>query len=291
MFKLNNIKNTIIFFAAALSISILFACSSPAEVNVADYGNDDEAIYEAISIVADGGIVNLPPVSYINEPILVDKRVTIRGEGHTMSLSGGAATIAYKTEYCSGPAFIVVIDGVVVENFYLRGEPGNIDCGIRVNASRFTARNMTISHMGKDGLRIGDVENNCNYWRLDNVYTVANLQHGIHIHSDYRNANCGVATLLISRDNAVDGVRLGICTGNIFQSVNSSANGGYGIRFGDDARGNIVIGGNIERNANDAQVKFDIGSSGNVVKYMRLDNGEWSDNGSLNDIGVGFDLR
>ena len=127
---------------------------------------------------------------------------------------------------------------------------------------------------------------NCNYWRLDGFYSVANYN-GIVVDSDFRNANNGYGSLIIVRDNLNDGFVAGMSTGNVIDSLNSSANTGNGIVFEDQARGWTVAGGNVERNLG-YDIVFLPGSAGNTMENMRVD--DYRDLGSSNRVTIGRDI-
>ena len=231
-------------------------------VSVDDFGaagdgvTDDYAAFLAAynALPTTGGVINLGRKKYLlGSTLTLAKRVTLLGQGTTQTVGDIAPTLIYKSGSLSGNAIYISSDAVVLEGFHLRGQSGNSGDGIQINNSRVSLRNVTVSHMGNDGVRVGtnSFSESCSYIDLYNVYSVANTRDGLRIDNDSGGANAGRADQVICRDNGANGIIIedGVTTW-VFQGMNSSSNTTNGIRLASGAQRNTFLGGNVESNTN-----------------------------------------
>ena len=147
---------------------------TPEQFGAPANGTDDDAVATIAAIAfmpARGGILQLGAKTYVwASTVTLTKRVTIQGVGFTQSVGEDAPTRIFKSSSLDGDGIKVETNACQLLNFHFRGLSGNGGNGVTVEASRFVGRNLNITHMGKNGLRIGSDTGgtNSNYWRLDN---------------------------------------------------------------------------------------------------------------------------
>lgn len=270
--------------------------SDPRDIIVGDLPLSDNVLQDAVDLlpVNGGRVVIDTPTLTMYYGLIIDKdNVTLEGNGATLDLSIGAPTIVFKDSSISGPGILVSGHNVTLRGFQLRGVSGNTGDGVTVEGAMFAAKDLTVDHMAGDALRIGgDQDQNCNYARLDRLLLVANQGYGLFIWSGSRNANNGVGTQIITKDNVAGNIAMGNAVNWEFDNANASGStSGTGIRLLSGARGNVFMCGNVERNNNTYQIIINSGAEGNVMHYQRVSRSEILNNGDHNSIVVGLDVN
>lgn len=274
----------------------LDAMAKLGSVNVDEYGavgdgstDDATAIQAAIdALPTRGGTLFFGNKTYkFGTTININKRVHVIGQGHTQAVGDVSGTRLLKASTLNGNGFYVTSDACVLEGFHMRGESGNGGNGITVEAARVKLRDVTISHMGNDNLRIGQdgAGGNSNYWQLDNVYLSSATRFGLFIHDNDNNANAGVATNLLSKDNSDNGIRLQNSQSCTWINASSSSNSNVGILFLATADGHTFIGGNFESNTTD-DIQFNDGSVENRLIGVAVDLANISDANTTNSTNT-----
>lgn len=220
--------------------------------------------------------------------------VTLKGQGFAVELGAedtGGRSIAGGTTLRKRSGLPwgirVAANGVTLTNFYLRGggmgtDTGNgIIVGDAADASFFTARQITVTHMGGNGLEIRDVRgvSNVNFASLDNVRLLSNGQYGLYLRGDKPNANAGSARMVVADANGSVGILVSGATSWHWEAIAATDNGTRfpqpGMRFDDYASFHTVINGNFENNraVSGAQVEFRATTEQNLfVRFgMRAD--------------------
>lgn len=279
------IKNLIASFVYLL-VLLASPASAQSVVYVDDFGpptagnNWTVAIQDAVaSLGPRGGTVDLGlGTKKITDTIELSIRVRLIGHGLTQSVGELAPTVL-ECEAFVPWCILVSKDGVTLEGFHLKGILSAPDDGVRVRGARFTARDLTVSHMGGDGIRLGDSSGaNSNYWRLDNVYLSANGRHGLNLNDATPDVNAGVATGVTARDSGSHGINLDGSSSSTWIGLSASDNGGNGLRLHNDSSFHVFIGGNFEMNA-EWDIRIDVGSEGHSFLGLAVDSADVLDRG------------
>lgn len=263
--------------------------------NVKDHGavgdgttDDAGAINDAIAAASssDARVVLFPAGDYlINSSIDINVfGLKVIGAGHSDSYSGSLGrTRIIKDGNFDG--LTITAGSVAISGVHVDGKSGNSGDGISIEESRCVLRDVSVTNQGNDGLRIGKGSANKNLWRLYNVLSLNNGNHGIFIDdSTGPNANAGVAVGLDLRDNDGDGLQIANSIDNQFLGLHSAGNAGYGINLDSSAQGNNFFFPYLENNSTGDGIMIS-GSKYNMVFGVRkqVDDG-WIDNGEDNFI-------
>lgn len=223
-------------------------------VSVKDFGasgngvtDDTAAFIAAIAAMAKGRKLYIPYGVYlISSTLTLNRAITIIGDGRE---NDNNARIL-KSASLNGPLFYITDTSVTIENLMLTGIAGNGGNGITIEGQRAIIRDVTITAMGNDAIRIGadGLNINANLWTLDSVMCYANGRRGLYLHSGDANANAGVATRCFFWVNTEDGVRIANADLNTFIGCTSEQNTGWGLDFISPAHDNMWVGGDIEAN-------------------------------------------
>lgn len=239
-------------------------------------GTGDEAtgIQAAIdTLPARGGIILCGRRTYrFASTINFNKRVHFIGQGHTQTVGEVAATRFVKASTLNGNGFYITDDACVLEGFHLIGEAGNGGNGTTIESDRVTLRDVTISGMGNDNLRIGRnaAGGSSNFWQLDNVYLSSATRFGLYLHDNDNNANAGVAVNLLSSDNTDNGIHLASSQSCTWINCSASSNSAPGLLFEAAADGHTFVGGNFELNTTD-DIQFNSGATENRLIGVAVD--------------------
>ena len=142
--------------------------------------------------------------------------------------------------------------------------------GDTVSAPYFNARQITISHMGNNGLVIKNRTGvNNHFCNLDYVYVVANGNVGFYLRGATPSSNAGSARMVIAKENGSTGIYVSGVKSWQWDAITASYNGtkgtAPGMRFDDGAMYHIVMNGNFEgNNASGGQVEFKAASEANA---------------------------
>lgn len=257
-----------------------------------DYSEDDTVRLEDArdALPAGGGVIEIvSPVCILKSTFVINRHhVTLKGQGYAVELgnSGGGTTLRKTPNVTWG--IRVSANGVTLSDFYLRGggmdtDNGNgIIVGDRADASFFTARQITVSGTGGNGLEIRDVSgvSNVNFASLDNVRLIGNRQYGLYLRGDRPNANAGSARMVVADGNGSIGILVSGATSWHWDAITATANGTRfpqpGMRFDDNASFHTLINGNFEDNTavSGAEVEFRATTEQNLFVRFGMNAGE-----------------
>lgn len=224
--------------------------------------------------------------------------LTLEGQGYGL-FAGVAATRILKVGNIIG----VRLNGAAqLKNLSVEGDVGNGNDGIQVLGGRSVVRDVSTFAHGRDGLKVGDYAAsaaNTNLWRLENIIARANGRHGVYIAHEGSagapNCNAGIAVGIEATGNAQHGVYVTDAVDNQLLGICSQSNGGWGVRLGSLAKGNVVLApyteantsGDVELAANSAR-NYLLGFRGGVNNDGIVDNGTanmvWGRYGSVEDV-------
>ena len=241
-----------------------------------------------------GGKVILPAGTYlISSTIVITKPVILEGDGDAV-VGTVAPTVLNKASSLHGPLFMIEGNGgnnSIIENLLIHGISGNTDNGIDVLANSVTVRNVGVTGMGQDGIRVGDDAGtyNSNRCRLDQVASYSNGRYGIYLNSDSNaaswsaatpNANGCTITSPFVANNASDGVYVYSAGANTLVGGVYEQNTGHGIHIGGWAQWIMVFGGDINEANTAGDVLIDAGATSNPQGNMFVGNdiGTYTDN-------------
>jgi hypothetical protein len=229
-------------------------------VSVKDFGavgdgvaDDTSAIQAALNAVgANGGRVYAPTGTYkITASLTFPRKVIFYGDG-IGEISGNAGqTTLVKAASMTTPLLNISTNAVCIESVNCLGTVGNTGDGILIRANRVVLRDVFVSKMGQDGIRIGtDSGNeNCNLWFIENVRSKENGRDGVRIsEGSTTSADCNGGTFIGGdlQSNTGSGLYLGSTQLNTFVGVTSQTNGQYSVYLDANARYNTLKGGDWE---------------------------------------------
>lgn len=259
--------------------------------NVKDYGavgdgstDDTTSIQDAIDAAVDGGIVFVPPGTYMVDPAVslnLTTGITLMGAGRQSILK-----IKPESDVLDNLVKVENADRVILQDFTVNGNRANQD-----------ASDLVAVHYGV----YVSTSDDC---RIDNVYTHDTTGVGIHVYNSigtvvtncessgnrYHGFECEQATSCIfSNNRGHHNTRHGIfispgevggtgAVGNVIDSNSFDENGSYGIALGIDAQGisigltkeNAITNNSVIRNAEYGISIFrvdDTTVTNNVVAY------------------------
>lgn len=163
-----------------------------------------------------------------------------------------------------------------------------------LSASRCVVDSVSVTNLGRDGLRIGDdIGSNTNLWRVTNLISLANTRHAVYVHhgpAGLPDTNAGVLVGLDARGNGGDGIALGNTIDNSFYGVCCQVNGGCGVRLYTGARGNKFFAPYCEANTS-GEFIFDAGTRQNLAFGSRqgIVFDGYINNGSASNLIIGSD--
>jgi len=269
-----------------------------------DGSTDDSAAIQAAitALPARGGLILVPFGTYIlDATITLTKPVVIYGMGNNLAPFQEFPTLIgptcfLKKSTLNGPAFKTSGgEGYCgFENFHLDGQAGNGGDGIRIGAPNNWVRNVVVTRMGNDGIRIGPNVNGdlSNGWRLDNVWSKTNTRHGVFIEDDQTpgsyEASNGTCTHLFTQTNSGDGIRIGKSTGNTHIGGHNEFNTGFGVRLVTGAGPHYFFGVGMQDGNNggtsNPQLQIDAGAEGNLFVAPGLHRNVVTDNGTRSNF-------
>lgn len=218
----------------------------------------------------------------------VPNYVTIEGQGYGL-FAGVAATRLIKVGNIIG----VRLNGAAqLRNLSVEGDTGNGNDGIQVLGGRSVVRDVSTFGHGRDGLKVGDYAAsaaNTNLWRLENIIARSNGRHGVYIAHEgsagVPNCNAGLALGIEATGNAQHGVYVTDAVDNQLLGICSQSNGGWGVRLGSLAKGNLVLAPYTEANTA-GDVELALNSARNYLLGFRggINNDGISDNGTGNMV-------
>src|ERR1035437_7258743 len=283
-------------FSGTVVAGTTVSTSSPINVKHSTYGchgngstNDTACLQAAISAAgANKDEVDLPFGIYpISTTLTVTKPIKMRCIGaraYSGSQNQGASVIQKSSSFSwslintpalfiqggasySGGAGGTTIEGIAVDN---NGSTDGGD-GIDITAHKVTLRDVTVSHQGKWGIRIGEDTNtyDANMWVLDNVTSWYNgtagtpcTGGGLYISSGTTagqdDANAGTSIGGSYSENYCNGVSLGNTMNEVFMGGDAESNKGIGFEFKSLANANQIIKVDSEGNTG-GNVVFDSG--------------------------------
>lgn len=274
--------------------------------SIVDFGADptgasdsSAAIQAAVdSLPSRGGCIFAPFGTYLlGSTISITKSVVITGVGNSLAgfqqfptLIG--PTCFLKKSTLSGDAFNTSgANGYIgFENFHLDAQAGSGGDGIRIGTSNTWVRNVTITNMGQDGIRVcpnvnGDL---ADVWRLDNVWSKGNGRYGYYIHDDVTvstyESSGGVATNIMAQSNTSDGIRVGQSSGNAFFGGFSEQNTALALRVISGCTGCYFFGIGIQEGNNggssNTQMQIDSGAEDCLFVAMGTSRNVVTNNGT-----------
>lgn len=249
-----------------------------------------------------GGIVFLPPGTYLFSSTLVfSKPIQFRGAG-TPSIhvqDPYASTKLLKAASLNGDAIRLTDRGTKLSGFWLDGQVGNGGDGIVIWGAEEGVEDVGVSHMGRDGIRVGTDDNtqSANTWYLNRVWAHSNTRHGFYVHDNaiigsdgVPNTNAGTGIHLTARANGGDGFRVGYAVANTWIGLTSEVNVGSGVTLDNGARSQTFIGGDFAEVNGSFDFAITAGASNNRLWGVHLSNAHFIDYGTGNII-VGEDLN
>ena len=233
--------------------------------------DDTAAVLAAVAALTDGDTLRYSGTPLISAKITIDKKIKLIGEGSPGGNSQFPSSYFLKKSTMTTAILEITAQGAQMINGGVRGETGNTGNGISILAPHVKCDGVFVFEMGNDGFSIGDpaASTNCNYWRLINCISLANVRDGIHIESQSSNANAGTAIDCVCDENGRDGIRNAKGNTNQFINCNGSGNDGWGLYL-DDAEYPVVIGGDYEANTADGTHQIYIGSAAEFPSIIAL---------------------
>ncbi|WP_232696501.1 glycosyl hydrolase family 28-related protein [Brevibacillus daliensis] len=233
--------------------------------------DDTAALKSALNLVsAKGGTVILPVgIFRITSTIVLPPKCTLQGAGYSSEyVTPSAPTVIKKDGNFVG---ISLSDDSVLLGLQVYGHTGNGKDGIQVIGSRVLIKNVSsTSHQGI-GIRIGtDIGNNCNLWRLENVFCLGNTGSGIYVHDSAISPNVNAGLLLGAdiRSNKGHGLVIENAIDCTFIGVACQQNVQKGIYLKKGAKGHQFYGAYVEDNQT-GEFILDPGADRNHVMWFR----------------------
>lgn len=274
--------------------------------------DDTQPLVDAIAAAA---TLNLPlqiygRFRYTSQLTLSTARIMLVGQGITSDESTAGRSRSCLIKDFNGLGILVSGDEITIDNIQLDSVVGRTGDILQITGSRFKGPILAVTNAGQDGVRIGNGEStiNANLFYFGRLAALNCGRYGVNIDNPNSNisgnyplglpnVNAGYIGLLEADRNDVDGLRIGNAIDNCISLFVAQTNTGYGARFSDQARGNVILKSYTELNVA-GQGIIEAGATQNVIfsasRAVTLSSG-WTNNGGNSNLliehtsGVGQD--
>jgi len=232
------------------------------------------------ALPADGGEV-IVKGSFLHEtPIVFSKNIRLVGDGTAQDHRVSPSEFV-KGASILGTGVTLTGNGASVQSMAFRGITGNTGDGVCLLAARQVLRDVGVFNMGGNGVRVGidsPSTYNCNLWYIENLHSKSNGAHGLEVSEGagaLADSNGGTAQHLDLQYNAGDGLYIRASQLGTYIGVNAQDNGAYGVHRGQDAKQNVIVGGDWEQNAT-SQLGIETGADYNHITNQTVSIGQIS---------------